>query len=220
MNVFLNGYWKGWRSLSSVLKKSVVYSDVETSPYLLIRTSNVLVIPTGGLMGMETLKMFKAILSEFVSRGGVIVCFTQQHGYEWSVLPNGEQLTGFGWREDASCTGPNSAYIDTYHPIFSSQTKGWLTANWDGYFTSYPDSTIVLARRNKNAQACMLMYPYGKGWVIATTMYSDWGYAHSQTGTNELNIIRDILTWSQKGKVDGEYKPGDEVNIPVKIINK
>jgi hypothetical protein len=198
---------------------NLVFVEAEFSPSALLQWTKILVIPTGGLFGMENVGLFKALLDRYVSLGGVILVFTQQHGYEWSALPNGG-LTGFGWREDMSCTGPKSAYIDVYHPIFSSQTSGWLSANWDGYFLSYPDSAIVLARRAKNAQACMLMYPYGKGYVIATTMYSDWGYAHSQTGTSELNIIRDILTWSQKGKVDGEYKPGETVNIPVKVINK
>ncbi len=39
---------------------------------------------------------------------------------------------------------------------------------------------INFLRRTTNGQPAMLMYQYGNGYVIVTTMYSDWAYGHSQ----------------------------------------
>ncbi len=50
----------------------------------------------------------------------------------------------------------------------------------DGYFTQYPDNSTILLRRTANGQPAMLMYDYGLGKVIVTSMYSDWAYGHSQ----------------------------------------
>ena len=78
------------------------------------------------------------MLEEYVRNGGSLVLFTQQHGFDWELLPTpvnpdtGERkpVTGYGYQEDQSCEF-NSVYIDTYHPILSSfqpllPTLGWM----------------------------------------------------------------------------------------------
>ncbi len=47
----------------------------------------VLLIPSGGLHGLETSASFRARLEEYARHGGTIVAFAQQHGYEYQALP-------------------------------------------------------------------------------------------------------------------------------------
>ena len=96
-------------------------------------------------------------------------------------------ITGYGWTEDQSCF-TNAVYIDTYHQIFSGQNRSTPNLNVDGYFTSYPSNSTVLLRRTANGQPSMIMYDYGLGKVIISSLYSDWGYAHSQATQDEFFI--------------------------------
>ena len=78
----------------------------------------VLVISSGGLFGLSSLESFKSKLEQYVSNGGTLVIFTQQHGYEFDAAPG--DLDGYGWLEDQSCQY-RSVGINTYHPTLSGQ---------------------------------------------------------------------------------------------------
>jgi len=56
-------------------------------------------------------------------------------------------------------------------------------------------NSIILLRRTANGQPAMLMYPYGTGKVIVTSMYSDWAYGHSQASKEEIALVKKVSTY-------------------------
>ncbi len=84
-------------------------------------------------------------------------------------------MQAFGWREDQSCL-KNSLYVDGSHPALSS---------------------TVLLRRKVNNEPALIYYPYGEGTVILTSMFTDWGLAHSQASSAELKLVRDLVTFAK-----------------------
>jgi|GEM_PF-4273019 hypothetical protein len=176
----------------------------------------VFIIPTGGLYGLDSSPAFRSWLEDYVDSGGTLVVFTQQHGYEFLALPGGE-LAGYGWLEDQSCQF-GSVAISAYHPIFSGQDSSVLDANVDGFFTSYPENATVLLTRTKNGQPAMLMYEYGNGTVLATTLYSDMASGLHQGTSAEKKLVRDIVRWAKKPEEVKSYSPGI-VNISINVTN-
>ncbi len=196
----------------------------EVSPSL-AQNMPLLIIPTGGLNGMENSEFFKVALDEYVKQGGSILVLSQQHGYEFSVLPVPEEadgtyktVQGYGWAEDQSCQA-NSSYIDTWHNVLAGQTKSTPSLNVDGYFTSYPDNTTVLLRRTTNGQPAVILYPYGNGYIIASSIYTDWAYATGQSSEDERRLIRDIVSWLVKPDSLQEIDPGQGVTLDISIAN-
>lgn len=191
----------------------------------IMATQPVLVIPSGALYGMEGSTFLKLSLAEYVKQGGTLVVFAQQHGYEFNILPVPQEadgtfktVTGYGWTEDQSCF-TNAVYIDTYHQILSGQNRSTPTLNVDGYFTSFPSNATVILRRTANGQPSMLMYDYGQGKVIVTSMYSDFAYSHNQSSSEELALIRDMISWAKAPSQLPEIKPGQSVQVQVEVKN-
>ena len=165
-----------------------------------VKEHPVLIIPTGGLFGLENADQFKSTLADYVSRGGTIIVFGQQHGYEFSVLPTpeGEPIGAYGWREDQSCQ-TNSVYVDTWHPALSSATRSLISSPIDGYFAGYPSNSTVLLRRRVNGMPALLTYPYGDGRVVVTSMFEDWGNSHGQSTAQGRAIVRDYeMVWMSR----------------------
>ncbi|MDM7999665.1 MAG: Ig-like domain repeat protein [Dehalococcoidia bacterium] len=161
----------------------------------------VLVIPTGGLTGLDTSEVFRAKLERYVSQGGTLISFTQQHGREFAALPGG-QLGGYGWIEDQSCQY-QSVGIGQYHPILSGYaplsgyaTTQLLSINVDGFFVSLPPEASVLLVRAKNGQPAMVLYEYGQGQVLASTIYSDMAPSLYQGLQEEGILLRDLFAWA------------------------
>ena len=169
-----------FKESAEVVKPSDVSPDMK---------AGVLIIPTGGLYGLDESELFKEVLAEYVRRGGVLIVLDQQRGNEYSVLPtpDGKPITGYGWAEDQSCFY-RSAYIDTWHPVLAGLTTATPSINIDGYFTGYPDNSTILLRRTVNGQPAMLMYQYGNGYVIATTAYMDYGKKSRQRDSKGVEI--------------------------------
>ncbi|MEW6068596.1 MAG: hypothetical protein AB1610_09950 [Nitrospirota bacterium] len=69
------------------LKEEYELRPVDFSPSIVSETP-LLIIPSGGLYSLENSEFFKTALVEYVNNGGAILVFAQQHGYEYSVLPN------------------------------------------------------------------------------------------------------------------------------------
>jgi hypothetical protein len=141
----------------------------------------VLVIPSGGLYGLEESASFRARLEEYARQGGTILAFAQQHGYEYQALPGassppsqggagggseGGRLGAYGWSEDVSCFDA-SLVMETWHPILSGFDRATLSAHVDGYFTSVPSGTQVLLSRTANGQPAAILYVY------VATIYTD-----------------------------------------------
>ncbi|MEW6558167.1 MAG: hypothetical protein AB1349_12605 [Elusimicrobiota bacterium] len=143
----------------------------------------VLIIPSGGLYGLGDVESFRKNLSDYVSNGGTLICFAQQHGYDFNALPRGNEVSAYGWQEDQSCQSA-SVYINEISAIFNGQSRVNLDVNVDGYFTNWPADARVLLRRTKNNMPCLIEYEIRsqtqearKGRVIVTTLYSDFSYA-------------------------------------------
>jgi len=222
--LFAYGFYNPSISLMLRLKEPVSFQGLDFEPSL-VKDHPVMVIPSGGLYGLENSNIFKAKLDEYVKSGGTLIVFAQQHGYEFSVLPVPQEadgafkhISGYGWAEDQSCFS-NAVYIDTYHQILAGQNKSTPTLNVDGYFTNYPSNATVLLRRTANGQSAMLMYYYGQGKVIVTSMYSDWASGHSQTSKEEIDLMRDIISWAKKPDQLPEIKQEQTVSVSVNVMN-
>lgn len=214
--VLFKGFPLDAQKLLESFNEPVSFVDVSFSPDL-VNEYPILIIPTGGLYGLDSLRSFKSNLEQYVKDGGILIVFSQQHGYEYGALPGGN-LSGFGWIEDQSCQH-SSVYIDTYHPILSGQDSVTLDVVVDGYFTKWPENATVLLSRTKNGMPAMLMYRYGNGMVIASTIYEDWASTHYQSTQDGKNLIRDIITWAKDRTEISEYGRSDTVNVSVNVTN-
>ena len=83
------------------------------------------------------------------------------------------------------------------HPVLASQNTNTVTAAIDGFFSIYPADSTVLLRKMANQEPALLYYPYGDGHVFLTSMYTDWGAAHSQASAGELKLVRDLITFAK-----------------------
>ena len=189
-------------------------TNTTSAEYILIREIGeltverypILVIPSGGLNGVSNSNTFKQKLVDYVNSGGTIICFTQQHGYDFAILPG--NISGYGYQEDQLCQS-NSVYINEISPIFNGQTRPNLDCNVDGYFVSYPTTTKVLLNRTKNNMPCMIEYDISAmaglsdsgivqgGKVIVTTLYSDFSYAQGSLSSEERTLIHSLITYAK-----------------------
>jgi hypothetical protein len=118
----------------------------------------VLLIPTLGLSSLSGSSLMKARLEDYVQKGGSIICFTQQQGEDFGVLPG--NLSGYGWSQDQSCFN-NSVYFDTWHPILSGMSTATGSVSVDGFFTGLPEGTTVALSRVSNGMPAAIVYDYG-----------------------------------------------------------
>ncbi|MBU1000684.1 hypothetical protein KKE78_04810, partial [Patescibacteria group bacterium] len=129
--VLFKGFPLDTQKLLASFNEPVSFIDIGLLPDL-VNDYPILIIPTGGLYGLDSLISFKSNLERYVKNGGTLIVFSQQHGYEYSALPGGN-IGGYGWIEDQSCQH-RSLYIDTYHPVLSGQDSVTLDVVVDGYF--------------------------------------------------------------------------------------
>ena len=226
--------WRGYaRSAGAMINQAgELYEPVGLtfSPKLAHRVP-VLVIPSGGLYGLENSASLRTRLAGYVERGGMVISFDQQRGSHFGVLPapaSGDPLAGYGWREDNSCFS-SAFYISTYHPVLAGFDKPTLDVHVDGYFTTLPSGADELLNRMKNGQPGLILYPYPAssptgdsegGWVMATTLYDDWGTTHFQGSRDALTLVRDMLSWAfNPDETLSEYDPGDAVSLPITVTN-
>ena len=219
-----NGFHDEALSLFNKAKEPARLVSSDFTPSLL-ESQPILVIPSGGLMGLEKSNFFKASLDEYVKNGGTLIVFGQQHGYQFSVLPVPEEqdgtinpITGYGWDEDQNCF-TDAVYLNTYHQMFSGQSRTTPTLNVDGYFAQYPSNATILLTRTANGQPAMLMYEYGQGRVIVTSLYADFTLGQSQASREEISLIRDMISWAKKPAVIPETRRNETVNLTLNIVN-
>ena len=222
--VLENGYFEEMTNLINRSHEPVRTVSIDFSPTI-VESQPVLVIPSGGLYGTEKSEVFKASLDEYVKQGGTLIVLGQQHGYEFSALPVPQEedgtyrrVGGYGWSEDQSCFY-GSSYVDTWHQFLSGQSNATPTINVDGYFTTYPSNTTVILRRTSNGQPDLLMYEYGQGRVIVSSMYTDYALKQNHASSEEIALIRDMISWAKKPAQLPEIKPGQSVIVPVSVAN-
>ena len=188
--LFRRGFYDGAENLlrSAMIPYRLV--DESFDPVRLARYQKILILPSGSLFGMNT-PFFRKKLELYLENGGSIIVFDQQYGSHFSVIPGG--LGGYGWAQDQMCHR-NALYAAQDHPILSTVISNTITEDVDGYFESYPPNSVVLMRRTKNDFPAMLIYRYGKGYVLATTLYSDWKSQRQVSGFM-LGILRDAILY-------------------------
>ncbi len=154
----------------------------------------VLIIPTDGL-GMEADNPFwRGKLELFCQKGGIVICYGQQSGRAYQLLPG--QPKGFGWSEDKACWYGSSYFQEPIHPIFAGQKDNLLDVYTDGYFTTWPSDAQILIYRAKNNLPVAMVYPFGAGKVVATALYPDWGSANGQYSLEEKMLFKNLITWA------------------------
>ncbi|MCP4148843.1 MAG: hypothetical protein GY757_13940, partial [bacterium] len=225
IGILNSGNMEAMDKLLNKIGETCLYVEKYFNPQVTFRHVKVLIVPTGGLFGMENDTTFKHLLAKYVGLGGNIVCLAQQDTDDFSILPEGSggPLKAYGWREDQSCYS-YSIFYDTMHPILSSQTNQRITAGVDGYFSTIPADSTVLLRRRKNHTPALLYYPAGAGKVFAASLFSDWALAHSQATRNELNLIRDLISFAKNPDlpipmINLAGNPTPVVELDVKITN-
>lgn len=221
----LQGYHENFSLLAGRMKKGETFTNIQSFAGDVLGSSRLMVIPSGGLFAVENSQIFKALLDEYVKQGGTLLVFSQQQGRALSILPVSQeadgtykQVVGYGWNEDQNCFA-DSVYIDTWHQMLAGQSRSTPSVNVDGYFTSYPSNAVVLLRRTANGQPALLMYDYGQGKVIVTSMYSDVAYTLGQWSMEEKALIRDIVSWVKAPAQLPQVMPGEAVSVSVSVVN-
>jgi hypothetical protein len=168
--ILKNGFFNENGFLMNSLKKKIAFIEPDQSPLEMDEPPPILIIPSGGLYGMEKSEQFKAVLKDYVENGGFLIVFSQQHGYEFEVLPtpDGKPIKAYGWREDLSCH-ITSVYLSSEHPTLSGMLRTNPSIAVDGYFEEIPDNSIVLLRRVKNGYPVAFYYQLGSGYVFVST---------------------------------------------------
>ncbi len=186
----------------------------------LVHDTPVLFLPSGSLYGLDSSAMIQEKFADYVAQGGTLFVMAQQHGYEYNILPhNGTRaLGGAGWQEDQSCLY-NAASINEYHPVISGQPDPTLTVNIDGYFTSYPEDSTIILKRNKNSMPAMLAYEYYNGTVIATSVYDDWAYLDGASTFQGELLVRDVMAWAVDPDNVDMVLATNSIDIPLNISN-
>jgi hypothetical protein len=194
------------------MRESARMISLTFNPAELLINQKVLIVPTGGLYGLDKSPTFKARLEEYVRLGGTVIVMGQQHGYDFNALPGG--VAAYGWAEDQSCHA-RSVVITRSHPVFAGQDTVEMDVSIDGFFTSWPEGADILLRRRVNGQPALLTYRYGAGRVVVTSAYADWGISHNQLSRDERLLMRDLFTWARVADI--EVPEFDPDKAPFKI---
>jgi hypothetical protein len=223
--VLKNGFYKEAINLISKLKHSInIFKGNEI--YYNSGSRKQLIIPTGGLCGKKNDSTLKILLEQFVSKGGVILCYAQKDSSDFTVLPvpPGETLHCQGWRNSQSCL-QGSIYFSQTGPIFSGQTSQRISAGVDAGFSTVPQSAEILVKRTANLEPALIEYPYGDkgGKIILSATYSDWNYAKGYCTTSELKLIRDLVTYCKSNlpipMFNLEVDPNPVIDLNIRLRN-
>jgi hypothetical protein len=131
IGILKNGNFEAMEKLLEKIGRDWIYVGKDFNPVDLLKTVNLLIIPTGGLFGIDgsSTSYFKTSLENFLNSGGHILCFAQQDFLDFQAipLPAGESLHALGWRNSQSCY-QGSIYFSQTGPIFSGQTSQRISA--------------------------------------------------------------------------------------------
>ncbi len=169
------------------------FLDKENDFSSLLDEYPVLVLPSGLLSQVDKEK-FKTELELFVGRGGVVFVFSQEKCEDFKALPG--NLEGVGYLE-AQSSFKKSTRVFLYHPVIGNLNKEILDIHTDGYFTKYPENSEIILRLSSNFMPALLIYKYGKGYVIATNFYSPYALKDETLSKDEEILIKNILDWAK-----------------------
>jgi len=151
IGILNNGNVEAMEKLLEKIGRDWIYVEKDFNPVDLVETVNLLIIPTGGLFGIDSSSLnFRLSLEQYVSCGGSILCFAQQDSESFQALPGGENLHALGWRNSQSCY-QGSIYFSQTGPIFAGQTSQRISAGVDGGFSTVPQSAEILVKRTNSS---------------------------------------------------------------------
>ena len=94
------GNFEAMEKLLEKIGRDWIYVKKDFDPVDLVKNVNLLIIPTGGLFGIDgsSTSYFKTSLENFLNSGGHILCFAQQDfsDYQAIPVPPGESLHALG----------------------------------------------------------------------------------------------------------------------------
>jgi hypothetical protein len=216
--VLRSGFFEPWPALLSALREPAVLVN-STDIAGLEKTKPFLIIPSGGLLGHAGSDFFKASLATYVRSGGVIVVFAQQNGGDLAALPipDGSKtaLAGAGWAQD---NGPlfRASSIQSPHPMLSGTRKSMPDIETSGYLTSWPEKAqIVLSR--PDGYPTLIVYPVGAGWVVITTLFTDYSFGQGRLEQDEKVLLQDLVAWAKAPEETLQAVAGQQLNVTLLI---
>ena len=216
--VLKSGFFEPWPALlSAVHEPSVLVDSSEVAG--LEKTKPFLIIPSGGLFGHAASEFFKASLASYARSGGVIIVFAQQNGGDLAALPVPEgsktALSGAGWAQDNNPLFRASS-VQSPHPLLSGTRKSIPDIETSGYLTSWPEKAqIVLAR--PDGYPTLIVYPVGAGWIVVTTLFTDYSFGQGRLEQNEKTLLRDLVAWAKAPEIILQAIAGQQLDAHLLI---
>ncbi len=96
VGVLRTGNFDNMKRLLKKLGRDPLFVEPDFNPDAVLKYVKVLIITTGGLMGLSQDQGFAFRLEHFVKNGGVAVVLCQQSSSHYSCLPG--QFRAYGWR--------------------------------------------------------------------------------------------------------------------------
>ncbi|MBU7026885.1 MAG: VCBS repeat-containing protein [Theionarchaea archaeon] len=217
ISILDRGYSTGSYRILTSLKYPSYPLKLFFSPFEVSEKLPILILPSGSLFGLENSFLTKILLELYVENGGTLIVFSQQHGDDYQVLPRGDEINCYGWREDISCNF-KSAAIASYDHVFSGQKDVVLDLNVDGFFTKIPEDSIVFLARTRDGTPCLFSYPYGEGKVVVSSLYMDHAYLQGAGTKDEQILLRDMVEWSVHGSPQA-FLPDQPIVLSVEAAN-
>jgi hypothetical protein len=227
--ILKNGYYEEMNQLAlHVLKEPTRIVEENFSPSDL-RDNPILIIPSGGLFGLENPERLKAVLKDYVEQGGFLIVLSQMRGHDFECIPTpeGKPIKGYGWDEDASDFS-DSVYVSLTHPSLSAFSSFTFPILVDGYFEEIPSNSTILLFRVKNSYPVAFMYPLEKGYILVTSTSEDYGYSNNKSTSFGRAFLRDLISWAKEVKElpkfyikrDSAKKPKPpEVSLNIEVKN-
>lgn len=206
------GFFPNWPPLLTEFKEPSVFVQPERVAGL-GKSKPILIIPSGALAGLSGSEFIKAGLTQYVRTGGIVICFTQKNGEDFSVLPvpAGSSISAIGWSQDS---GPlfRAVAVQTRHPILSSLTRPDPAVQTDGYISSYPITSLILLSRTDGFPV-FIVYPFGNGFVAISTLYSDVSHSEGTLETEEKALVSQMIAWAKNPAHMKQVAPGGQLSI-------
>jgi len=170
--------------------------ELDFDPLILADRIEVLLIPSGGLYGLGESADLRERLAAFVEAGGTLLVMAQMRGADFGAVPvpEGEVLTAHGWFEDSSCW-LGSVTIAARHPLTAALNRAGNSVAVDGSLIRWPSRSTVLLRKVASGAAAMVAYPLGAGWVVASTIFTDWGLVNGRDTLETRGLLDGMIKW-------------------------
>ena len=192
----------------------------------MLKTHPALMIASGVLHGPKNPDFIHEKLGAYLNTGGTVIVFSQSNGSDYGVLPVPQEpdrtfrrVSGYGYKEDQSFF-TDATCIDKWHQVLAGQSRNTQTLHINGYFTNFPSTATVLLRKKANSHPVMIIYPYGQGFVVVTSLYSEFTDGSKQPSPEEVALICDLISWAKKPAKLVVMKPGEKVSLSISVSNR